>query len=97
MSFLSQRYNGGLPDSSLNLCEQKGLTKLELRVHVIQTMRPLLPNFTLAWVPVPPVMSMNHFYTSQQRSKQHDGLLLCYCLEKKQKGFNQMSFITQIV
>lgn len=38
MSFFSQRNNGGLPDSSLNLCEQKGLTKLELRVHVIQTL-----------------------------------------------------------
>lgn len=38
MSFFSQRNNGGLPDSSLNLCEQKELTKLELRVHVIQTL-----------------------------------------------------------
>lgn len=54
MSFFSQRNNGGLPDSSLNLCEQKGLTKLELRVHVIQTLiKPLLPNFTLAWLSIP--------------------------------------------
>ena len=35
MSFFSQRNNGGPPDSSLNLCEQRRLTKLELRVHVI--------------------------------------------------------------
>lgn len=44
MSFFSQRNNGGLPDSSLNLCEQKRLTKLELEVHVIQ---PLIKPFLL--------------------------------------------------
>lgn len=45
---------------------QKGLTKLELKVHVIQTLiKPLLLILHEAGFLVPPFMSINHSYTSK--------------------------------
>lgn len=69
VSFLSGTMEGCLTPP-LIFVNKKELTKLELRVHVIQTLiKPLLPNFTLARLSIPAVMSINHGYRSQSEVK----------------------------
>lgn len=83
MSFFSQRNNGGLPDSSLNLCEQKGLTKLELRVHVIQTLiKALLLILHYPDSVFPQLWALFTVTPASQRSKQSDGLLFLLAIVK---------------
>lgn len=76
MSSFSWRNNGGRPDSSLSLCGQKkGLAKLELKVHVIQTLiKPLLLILHETGFLLPPLWALLIVTQLNQGYKRSEGL-----------------------
>lgn len=66
MSFFSWRNNGGRSDSSLNLVHKRGFAKLELKVHVIQTLiKIVLRILHETGFLILPFMSINQNYASK--------------------------------